>query len=400
MRFTNKVLLLLSFLLIFGSCEVPKKELDPSIMEYLVSNGITVIPIDGNSKRLKVNLSRQTNLSEERIGKLDKIKDQLVELDLSDSNFTNGMINSLSGFSNLEKLNLSDTKISDAAVAIFSKFGKLKTLNIANTSVSADRIAKLMDEIPGLNIDQGGSDNNVSKLSAPTIEAATEIFSDKLHVKLLSSIKNTKIYYSLDGSEPDEKSSLYSKPLELTKTTQVKATAVKIAGQAGLVATKQFIQTNVKVKNISLETPPDEKYKASGASSLIDHLRGGSNFSTQFWLAYQGKNLVANLELEKIQEVAQVNVSALADANNWIHYPKGIKVWSGKSSNDMKLVKEVTFEKLDGSDPIAAKYFSASFEPMQTKHLKVEIISQMQNPNWHPSKGEPCWIFVDEIIVE
>ena len=400
MNFIYRIIILTCFLTLIASCDAPTKELDPSVMEYLVSNGITVIPIDGDASRLKVNMSRQNNLTEKKVGKLNKIKDQLIELDLSNSNFTNSLIPSIRNFSKLEKLNLSDTQISDASVESISNFQNLKKLNLANTSVSADRIAKLMDEIPDLDIDQGNSNNSISKLSAPTIKAASEIFSEKLSVKLLSSIKNAKIYYTLDGTEPKENSSLYTNPLELTNTTEVKAVVVKIEGQLGAIASKQFIQTKVKVKNISLETLPSEKYKASGASSLIDQLRGGSNFSTQFWIGYQGENLIANLELEQTTEVSQIFVSALSDSNNWIHYPKGIQVWVGKSSKDMKIVKEVIFEPLDGTDPIEAKYFSASFDPVQTKHLKIVVMNQIQNPNWHPSKGEPCWVFVDEIIVD
>jgi len=345
-------------------------------------------------------MSRQKNLTEEKLNKLDKIKDYLIELDLSNSNFSDSQSATISNFLKVEKLDLSNTKITDEALSSISKFENLKTLNLANTSVSADRIAKLMDEIPSLSVNLGDPNTNLSKLSAPTINAASEIFSDKLTVKLLSSIKNAKIYYTLDGTEPSEKSSLYSDPLSLTETTEVKAVAVKTKGQLGSIGTKQFIETKVKIKNINLESPPSEKYKASGATSLVDHLRGGSNFSTQFWIGYQGKDLIANLELEKEYEVSQIFVSSLSDSNNWIHYPKGIQVWSGKNSSDMKMLKEVIFEALDGKDPIEAKYFSASFDPVQTKHLKIVVLNQIQNPNWHPSKGEPCWIFVDEIIVD
>ena len=32
--------------------------------------------------------------------------------------------------------------------------------------------------------------------------------------------------------------------------------------------------------------------------------------------------------------------------------------------------------------------------------VRVHVESPLKNPPWHPSKGQKCWIFVDEITVE
>ena len=46
------------------------------------------------------------------------------------------------------------------------------------------------------------------------------------------------------------------------------------------------------------------------------------------------------------------------------------------------------------------KLFSIDFPKTQARFVKVEVQSVMKNPAWHPNKGEPCWVFVDEILVE
>ena len=38
--------------------------------------------------------------------------------------------------------------------------------------------------------------------------------------------------------------------------------------------------------------------------------------------------------------------------------------------------------------------------PITTRYLKVEVLSNLVNPDWHQGSGQPCWIFLDEIIVE
>ena len=31
---------------------------------------------------------------------------------------------------------------------------------------------------------------------------------------------------------------------------------------------------------------------------------------------------------------------------------------------------------------------------------KIKVKSNLVNPSWHPAPGAPCWVFIDEIMVE
>ena len=63
--------------------------------------------------------------------------------------------------------------------------------------------------------------------SIPYTTNDLDLFIDNIHVTLGSATEGTKIYYTLDGSEPGESSSLYEKPIYLTATTTIKAKAFK-----------------------------------------------------------------------------------------------------------------------------------------------------------------------------
>jgi len=44
--------------------------------------------------------------------------------------------------------------------------------------------------------------------------------------------------------------------------------------------------------------------------------------------------------------------------------------------------------------------FFLNFEEQQGQFLKVVVSSNLVNPSWHPAPGAPCWLFIDEILVE
>ncbi|WP_141506430.1 chitobiase/beta-hexosaminidase C-terminal domain-containing protein [Paenibacillus luteus] len=61
---------------------------------------------------------------------------------------------------------------------------------------------------------------------APKVVSGEVSFSDKVSVELASDEPRGVIYYTVDGTEPDEHSQLYTAPIELTATTTIKAITV------------------------------------------------------------------------------------------------------------------------------------------------------------------------------
>lgn len=61
--------------------------------------------------------------------------------------------------------------------------------------------------------------------SVPYTTHDLDLFTDRIEVDLASATPNASVYYTLDGSEPDQSSTLYSAPFTLTKSTTIKAKA-------------------------------------------------------------------------------------------------------------------------------------------------------------------------------
>lgn len=64
-------------------------------------------------------------------------------------------------------------------------------------------------------------------VSIPYVDKDLNLFADNVDVKLASTTPNARIRYTMDGSVPTEKSSLYEHPFRLDKTTLIKAKAFK-----------------------------------------------------------------------------------------------------------------------------------------------------------------------------
>ena len=74
---------------------------------------------------------------------MTNIKQQLVELDLSNSSFNDEMASTLADFQNLRVLRLDRTAISDKALS-YLHGSELIVLNICNTSVTFSGVSSLL----------------------------------------------------------------------------------------------------------------------------------------------------------------------------------------------------------------------------------------------------------------
>ncbi|ADL52314.1 glycosyl hydrolase [Clostridium cellulovorans] len=66
-----------------------------------------------------------------------------------------------------------------------------------------------------------------SKVQAPTLSVKEGTYSVTQTVALSSATEGATIYYTLDGTEPTVASTVYDKPIEVAKTTTIKAIAIK-----------------------------------------------------------------------------------------------------------------------------------------------------------------------------
>lgn len=209
------------------------------------------------------------------------------------------------------------------------------------------------------------------------------------------------MYYTTDGSTPNSSSTVYDGPIKLKKTSTVKAVVVRDNGESK-VAECKFTFNKATAKKISIEQPICAKYKYDGEKMLVDGLYGDSSFNTGRYIAFEGNDLVATIDLGKETEISQVSVGTLCDLANWIFPAEGFKV---QVSADGKVYSTVSDQKL----PVPAGYegykqerqvLKADFAPLAARFVKITATSVKEGPQWHDGRGKPLFLFVDEISIK
>ncbi|MBQ4437201.1 MAG: CotH kinase family protein [Clostridia bacterium] len=112
----------------------------------------------------------------------------------------------------------------------------------------------------------------------PVIETAAGFYSKAVQVKISSS---QPVRYTLDGSEPTEKSKLYSSPLDVTKTTVVRAKAFPNDQLPSYTVTASYIISDPAITPVvSLSTGRDYLYGNKGL--FVKGNNGTPNYNTDW----------------------------------------------------------------------------------------------------------------------
>lgn len=217
---------------------------------------------------------------------------------------------------------------------------------------------------------------------------------------LLSTFDNSPIYYTLTGEEPSEKSILYTQPLVIDKTTDIKAVAIR-DNEKSRIYTNSYSFNKATLKNIKLEYAPHKSYTFNGPVTLINGKRGGDSFGNGDWLGFQSNDLVATIDLKELTDVSKVTLGTFQQAASWIF---GVTEYSVFLSDDEKNFKQVFNKKypvLTENEQNAKQVdLVADFDTKKTRYIKVIAKRTNSIPSWHAGKGSPAFIFADEIIIE
>jgi len=301
----------------------------------------------------------------------------------------------------LQSLNLYNTPVDDAALPSLQAMPLLKRLYLWKSKVSPKSIAQLQNDKPNLRIEHSIDMDifGTAQLKAPRFDVEDDLFADSLLITLVKPFQGVQLYYTLDGSMPDSSAVSYKAPFNISKTTLVKTIAQKAGAETSEATQKAFLQTKYTIDNIQLSSPPNEKYAADGAKSLVDFKKGSDRFSEGNWLGYQAQNVTATLDLGSTQAIQNVSVGALEDTGSYIFFPKGIDIEVSTNGRDFEKIARKDIPTSAGPSASNLQTYLLNFEAVEARYVRVAVQSNLKNPDWHPAPGAPCWVFIDEIVV-
>ncbi|MFT5998775.1 MAG: putative membrane protein [Neolewinella sp.] len=373
-----------------------------------------------------VRLQNADSFNTEHLKRLRKIAPAIQSIDVSNASLTDEDLKHFSRFENVATINLSNCNISSQAIAPLKGLPYLRNLNLYGTQVDSTvfpLLAKMeslkkvylwetpladsglekwqasypqLDLIGGVDFAQFGN----PQLVPPLIIAEQDLFTDSLLVELDTKASKATIKYTTDGSVPNEDSPSYTEPFQIFVTTEVQAILSLSGWTDSDPAFSTFIKSRFAIESLRASVEPHENYTAEGAATLKDLKKGGSSFGDGRWLGYLGDDLNLTADLGQVEEISVVTVGTLADYNAYIHLPRSIVVSVSKDGRRYVPFQNKQVPVADGPTDVMVHNHLLRSEPTSARYIRIKIKSQGVNPAWHPAPGEPCWLFVDEVLVE
>jgi hypothetical protein len=164
---------------------------------------------------------------------------------------------------------------------------------------------------------------------------------------------------------------------------------------------KTFYKSDIHPDSIYFVTNPDKKYLGKGAQTLIDYELGEQNFSNGKWLAYKDATMKFVIGFKQARPLQEAHFNAFVDNGSYIFPILSIMIEGSNDGKEFKKLNEAKFPSLKETDVVREnKSFSCSI-PAGTayKYYRFTLLNLKNLPTWHPGKGTPGWIFVDELFL-
>jgi len=387
----------------------------------------SVIQETPESPALNVNLYVRQAYQKKHLEELNKIKDQIVNLNLSYMPVKDEDLRLIGSFENLETLNLNYTNITSQGLDYLSGCKNLKSLAVSatvvdsqimdklkgleslqelflwNTKLTGQEIANLRAGRPELTINAGYTTDQEDpiQLTSPQLKNKSIVLSIDQPVVLEHKLSGVVIRYTTDNSDPDSLlSPLYIEPIPVHGFTRVKAVAYKEQWLTSDTAEYQVFSHGKTPVEVQLLNQPDPEYRGKGAINLTDKQKGMvSNFQGKEWLGFREVPFSVLVDFgEDPPEISQVILSYGVRQTSHLMSPSSVRIWGGEDRQNLRLL-------VSESPPVDEKGTRDREEVMQIetgpheyRYYKIEGQPLSKLPSWHTAKSKPAWLFVDELF--
>ncbi len=403
-----------------------KKNTAPDLKEFN-SNYLTVNYLYNGSEEIEVNFFQGTFYKIEQLKNLEKIKDKIVSLNMQGMPITKEDLSIIVQFTHLKKLNLNYTNIKMGDLEAVKSISSLTNLSICGIEVNQNSLKTLLDKAPFTEVHiwtnhssekefqqlsasnkkvkiiiGDNLDAEIIKLTSPIIDQDSSIIVTSLDVVVKHFLKGTVVRYTTDGSDPDSLSSpVYSKKLRFTKNTILKTKAFKPGWISSDMVQKTFYKSDIHPDTIYFVTNPDKKYPGTGAKTLTDYELGEQNFSNGKWLAYRDTTMKFVIGFKQARPLQEAHFNAFVDNGSYIFPILSIMIEGSNDGKQFKKLNEAKFPSLKETEVVREnKSFSCSIPAGAAyKYYRFTLLNLKKLPKWHPGKGTPAWIFVDELFL-
>ncbi|MCU4155382.1 sulfatase-like hydrolase/transferase [Carboxylicivirga sp. A043] len=152
-------------------------------------------------------------------------------------------------------------------------------------------------------------------------------------------------------------------------------------------------------KQIELLTSPHAKYKANGASTLIDGKTGSHFYNDGAWLGYEKSDAELVIDFGESIVLNEIKLNAMHNPEAWIFLPQELEVsWSNDNKTFSAPIKKRVAEPKQKNN-YSQQQIVIQQEDVHARYLRITVKNIGVCPDWHKGKGHPSWLFIDEVII-
>ena len=221
-------------------------------------------------------------------------------------------------------------------------------------------------------------------------------------VSLKTIFNDRDIYYTIDGSEPDKNSKVYTGPFAIERSCIVKATCFednrdKIISEKYILYHKgmgHFKKLNTVAGNYRPE------YSGGSEDALLNGAVGTNNYKDGNWQGFYGNDCDIELDFGKKEKLNSLKINFITNPYDWIMMPKRVSVYHSDNGIHYQLFRSYDiYEEVPTSrSTIVTKTLDVS--GLNSRFVRIIVETPGLIPQGLPGYNNPSWMFMDEIVVE
>jgi hypothetical protein len=329
---------------------------------------------------------------------------QLEVLDLNGTKISGKGLEKLTSLEHLEQITLSNTQVTAPQLEQLAKAPALRKVYIWRTKVTESDVAELRKKFPGIRWESGYQPNESEqlKLTPPLAKDRDKmVFERGENFELRHPMAGVTLRYTTDGTDPDSLNSpVYQGPITVNGPTQLKVMAVMQGWAKSSIASFSLFSRGIAPSASYLLSQPENRYKAQGAASLSDGLKGESRNVLLNWLGFREVPFIAQFRFDDDQSLKRVILSLAENHGQYIMPPTKITIWGGEDSVKLNVIGSLVPEMPVKEGMSVNRIFNVDIPAGRYKHIRVQADPIRSMPAWHRGKGDKGWVFVDEVFFE
>ena len=257
------------------------------------------------------------------------------------------------------------------------------------------RLAADTARLAALGVGVGPEDRDILRLR-PDFDSATG--SHGLVVE--TGVSGIAVRYTTDGSAPTPASPLYADSIGFAGAGTIRFQAFYRGEPLGDGRTLTIADHLSRGRPYTLTAPPSPRYLGTGPRTLTDGALGSLDFRDGLWQGWQGPDLEAVLDLGAPTAIRAIEGSFQQTMRSWILLPRDFTVWLSDDGAAWRLAGTATHDQpAERADPFLYRLTVAAPSGTAARWVKVRARGYGPLPAWHSGRGEPAWVFCDEVVV-